>query len=280
MIYLENYNEFSINENLKNHKYINKIYDFLMSDKMKDKTKDFLLKCKEEVDDYKEVGSILKKAAKDGSITKSERKIVYEQLVDTLKIGGTASLFLLPFGTVLIYGLIKIGKKFGINFLPSAWKQTNESYYSNKYGYEEDVFNYIITKNIYKLESYIKENGVDDNYLLFTLENISRIDYNIIRLLIENGANVNAKNSESDTPLILISYWSSKPEYIKEHIKNISLKIIQLMIDAGANWNDVDDIGNDFLYYLKNEMKEKVINLYPEKYQDYLKMKKANEFNI
>lgn len=87
----------------------------------KDKIKDFLEKCKDEVEEYKEVGSILKKYASGEKISKEDMDKVYTQLLDTLKIGGSGTLFMLPFGSVLLVALIKIGNKFGINFLPSAW---------------------------------------------------------------------------------------------------------------------------------------------------------------
>ena len=152
MEYIEDYNNFNMNENLKDHKYINKIYNYLLSDSMKDKTKDFLLKCKNEIGEYKEVGQILVKATTDKKITREERKKVYEQLVDTLKIGGTGALFLLPFGSVLIYGLVKIGNKLGINFLPSSWKKTNEGYVSIE---DEKYFVNILTDDINK--KYLKD---------------------------------------------------------------------------------------------------------------------------
>jgi len=87
----------------------------------KDKVKDFLEKCKDEVDDYKEVGGILKNYASGEKISKEDMDKVYSQLLDTLKIGGSGTLFMLPFGSVLLIALIKLGDKFGINFLPSAW---------------------------------------------------------------------------------------------------------------------------------------------------------------
>ena len=101
----------------------------LESPKFKDKVKDFLLKCKEEVDDYKEAGQILKKVSLGKKPTKKEIKIVYDQLIDTLKIGGSGAIFMLPFGAVLLFTLIKLGNKFGINFLPSAWDKKESVYY-------------------------------------------------------------------------------------------------------------------------------------------------------
>lgn len=113
----------NLDESVNTH--IDTIINKLQNPKFKDKIKDFLLKCKEEGGDYKEAGQILSKYASGEKPSKEEMKKVYTQLVDTLKIGGSGTLFMLPFGSVLLIVLIKIGNKFGINFLPSAWDKKN-----------------------------------------------------------------------------------------------------------------------------------------------------------
>ncbi len=101
------------------------ISDKLENSNYKDKVKDFLEKCKEEVGEYKEAGQILKRYASGEKPSKEEMKKVYDQLIDTLKIGGGGTLFMLPFGSILLIALIKIGTKFGINFLPSSWNKND-----------------------------------------------------------------------------------------------------------------------------------------------------------
>jgi len=83
---------------------------------------DFLHKSHQEVDDYKEVGQILKKYAETQKITKEEIKLVRQQLIDTLKMGGLSAIFIFPFGTILIVALLKFGDRLGLDFKPSAWK--------------------------------------------------------------------------------------------------------------------------------------------------------------
>jgi len=82
-----------------------------------------LEKCKEEAEDYEEAGIILKKYASGEDISKDEMQKVHNQLIDTLKIGGSGLIFMLPFGSILIVALLKYGDKIGINFLPSAWSE-------------------------------------------------------------------------------------------------------------------------------------------------------------
>jgi len=120
----EEFTEDELNEGRK--EYVDSIINKLQNSKFNEKIKDFLLKCKEEAGDYKEAGQILSKYAQGDKPTKEEFKIVYTQLIDTLKIGGSSAIFILPFGSVLLIALIKIGNKFGINFLPSAWNKNND----------------------------------------------------------------------------------------------------------------------------------------------------------
>ena len=122
-----NEDDFSFEElNETRKEYIDRIIVRLQNSKFNDKIKDFLQKCKSEAGDYKEAGQILSKYASGDKPTKEELKIVYTQLIDTLKIGGSGAVFILPFGSILLIALIKLGNKFGINFLPSAWNKKDE----------------------------------------------------------------------------------------------------------------------------------------------------------
>jgi len=111
--------------NLKNaenevEKIINKIIN---KQKIKNTLKDFLHKSAQEIDEYKEMGIILKKFMLTGKITKEESKKVYTQLIDTLKISGCTGIWFIPGGSLLLILLIKLAKKWNINLLPTSFKK-------------------------------------------------------------------------------------------------------------------------------------------------------------
>jgi len=182
---MKNYNNYI----LESKSNFTKIYNFLLSDKFKDKTKLFLSKCKNEVDEYKEAGQIIKRAVSGEKLSSEDKKKVYEQLVDTLKIGSSATLFLLPFGSILIIALIKIGKKFGINFLPSSFKVNESLTVEDKQKYLDSA------EFILRELDYFLENGGDINMqdkdgntaLMFACA----YNTNDIHFLLEYGADPN-----------------------------------------------------------------------------------------
>jgi hypothetical protein len=102
------------------------LIDILLSDKNKNNIKNFLLKSKQEIGEYKEVGQILKKYSIGKKITFEEKQKVYKQFLDTLKISGGGIIFILPFGSFLLFIIIKLGKKYNINFLPSSWNNKKQ----------------------------------------------------------------------------------------------------------------------------------------------------------
>lgn len=89
-------------------------------------------------------------------------------------------------------------------------------------------------------------------------------DEDIIKKLIGIGADVNITGVDNTSPLIQAAIMSSY----------VALKIL---IDAGANWNLKNDLNRDFYSYLTAEEKEKIKNDYPEKYKEYIILKKAEE---
>ena len=110
----------SFNEFL-NEKKEYKIQRILDAPKYKAKVKDFLTKAKQEVGEYKEVGVILKKAALGNKLSKDDIHKVTEQLIDTLKMGSIGTVLILPMGSIILVLLLKIGKRYNLNFLPSSW---------------------------------------------------------------------------------------------------------------------------------------------------------------
>ena len=47
-----------------------------------------------------------------------------------------------------------------------------------------------------------------------------------------------------------------------------------------VDWDEKDNSGNDFLFYACDELKDKIMKKYPEKYEIYLKNQKRKEFNL
>ncbi len=276
MKYIQTYKDFETNVNETSiNTYMQRLYNYLLSDKLKDKTKDFLLKCKEEIGDYKEVGQILKKASSNKTITKEDRKIVYEQLIDTLKIGSAGALFLVPFGSILIITLVKIGNKLGINFLPSAWNKTNEKYIK-KDGYV-DTFNIIIQD---KISDYLKNGGdinaVNENGNSMLAYACVNLNYKQIKYLLEEGANVNILDS-LDRNVLMDLYLNRDADL------DMMIKILSLLTEYGIDWENIDKNGNMFLdnlYEVNQNVFKKVCEKFPKQYKQYLLHKDMDKFNI
>jgi ankyrin repeat protein len=85
----------------------------------------------------------------------------------------------------------------------------------------------------------------------------------MVKVLIDAGADVNAKTRESLTPLIAASYKKN-------------LKMMLLLIDAGADWNiKIRNITSKSVYFYENlpENMQKIIReKYPEKYNELKKI--------
>ena len=112
-------------KNLSTHKnieHINEIIAKLLKvKKIKSGMKNFLKKSRQEVKEYKEAGQILKNFIKTGKVSKEDSKKVYLQLLDTFKIGGNVSIWLIPGGSLLLVILIKLAEKWNINLLPTSF---------------------------------------------------------------------------------------------------------------------------------------------------------------
>ena len=85
--------------------------------------------------------------------------------------------------------------------------------------------------------------------------------------MIKNGVNVNCRDGRGNTPLI----WAADQGNI--------IAMIDL-INAGADWNIKSENGWDFFSHINHIHKEKIINKYPEKYEEYLRIKDAEKYNL
>ncbi len=115
------------NKDLFKHIHMNtineKINYLLNKKKIKDGIRNFLEKINQEGKEYNEISQIIQSFIRTGKISKEDSKKVSEQLLDTLKMGGAAGLWLVPGGSVLLIILIKLAEKWGINLLPSAFNK-------------------------------------------------------------------------------------------------------------------------------------------------------------
>lgn len=91
----------------------------------------------------------------------------------------------------------------------------------------------------------------------------------IVKLLIEKGANVNDQDYRGQTPLMGVSNYTYE-----------KIELLELLINAGADWNIVDYEGNDFLDRLSNISYTIIVEKYPDKYKQYLIKKEANKYNL
>lgn len=116
-------------------------------------------------------------------------------------------------------------------------------------------------------------NKLDDykNHLIFVA--IFNANMEILKELISAGADLNCQNVEGDTPLIV----SAKNIFVY----NRAPLIIQELINAGADWNIKNNKGEYFFDNInKGDVRERLIEEYPEKYKEYLFNKKLDKFNL
>jgi len=125
----------------------------------------------------------------------------------------------------------------------------------------------------------LKEQLTNKTALMLTM--INRYE-NVFSELIKSGANLDIKDSNDNTALILSAKGSTGSS------SNFYITMMEKLIEAGANWNITQFYGSrnngqykDFLDYLKDdELKRHVLKKYNKQYEDYLLIKNSNKFNI
>lgn len=90
----------------------------IISDKLKPVLDRNLPKIQTEISETKELYTLLKKWSQDGHLELHHQKKVKAQLLDILKTIPALAILIIPFGTILLYLLIKT---LPFNILPSAF---------------------------------------------------------------------------------------------------------------------------------------------------------------
>jgi hypothetical protein len=105
----------------------------------------------------------------------------------------------------------------------------------------------------------------------------SSIFYSGIKLLIENGADVNLTTEKNVTPFYSLISRISNYQYSKQN--NVINKIIDILIENGADLS-IMPIDRDWIEYAPSEFVEYVKTVHPEEYNEYLMKKNANKYNL
>ena len=141
-----------------------------------------------------------------------------------------------------------------------------------------DIFDAIENNDIKTIKEYFDNDG-DPNIIDFNKNNLLTyacktpdiIDFDIIKLLIDNGVDVNYDKNNRNTPLILCSYYNKIDE-------------CKLLIDAGADMWFEDMFNHNSLYFIFKHKNDELLQWLKENYysdwKKFFREKKANEFNL
>ena len=126
-----------------------------------------------------------------------------------------------------------------------------------------DVADFLLSKN-----ANVNQTDRDDYNALMML--IAKRDEFLQKLFnkILSKTDLTHKNFVGKTALVLAAFAIAP------------LWMLEKLIEKNISWEIEDNFNNDFLYYLNESRYEYIINKYPEKYNLYIALKKAANFNI
>lgn len=100
----------------------------------------------------------------------------------------------------------------------------------------------------------------------------------ILNKLLNAGAEVDSVDNFGYTALLYAA--QNFADKISSSETNIALDIIISLTKFGANWNVQDNDGFDIFRFLNDADNEKLIQMFPDKYNDYIIAKDAEIYNI
>jgi len=139
----------------------------------------------------------------------------------------------------------------------------------------DNLFTAIYSNNLEKVKELINsgidlnirnKDGDGDTALIFA---IRQRKIKIVRELINAGADLNLQGKEGCSALI----WAAS---LYDEVFNED-NLVRILIEAGADWNIKHINGGDFLGYLSKFEIERIKSLFPEKYDEYLWKKEAED---
>ena len=144
--------------------------------------------------------------------------------------------------------------------------------------------NRIVNGNYETILDFLLKNNADvnkkDDYTNRTpLINAARSNkLSILNKLLNAGAEVDSVDNFGYTALLYAA--QNFAEKILSSETNIALDIIISLTKFGANWNVQDNDGFDIFRFLNDADNEKLIQMFPDKYNDYIIAKDAEIYNL
>jgi ankyrin repeat protein len=140
---------------------------------------------------------------------------------------------------------------------------------------EDHLINSIKSGRLYKVKELIEKKGVDKNFkdrnsstplmLAIILEK-----KDIVKYLLSINVDLNIQDYRGNTALMLAAMHSLQ-----------NFDSLCDLIDAGADWFLENKSKENFLdFMLFKHLKDRLINKYPDKYENYLLKKEADKYNL
>ena len=120
----------------------------------------------------------------------------------------------------------------------------------------------------------------DDKFNTPLIIATKKLNYSTIKLLIENGADVNLVNKNNKNCLFYIVNQNS---YTYNSYKKLINNIVDLIINNKINLNAKNKKNLDIFSDIKESnpfILEYIIDNFPDKYKEYLMIKNTDKFNI
>jgi ankyrin repeat protein len=132
---------------------------------------------------------------------------------------------------------------------------------------------YIGAKNL--IDAGAKLNIQDKNWKNTALHlSASSYRQEILKELINAGANLNLKNHYGNTPLVEAASSENKRHW------KLKYQIISELIKAGADTNIKNNNRKDFFSYLTSKQEEELLKKFPKEFEDYIMKKNAKKYNL